>query len=130
MDIQEKYFETMERLFDDKIEIFRVNGKHNDYRVVKTTMGAWDENDDECIGIGAEVEIAEIREHRSDIIEYIRREYEDDYDFTENTIPGVMNDNGEWQEGEYHSIYTQIYTDPGDVESFVNNVLETLEKIA
>ena len=129
MTIQEKYFETEERLFDDKIEVFMIRGKRNDYRVLKTTIGAYDENDQECIGWGADIEISEARERRDDIMEYIKREYEDEYDFTEDTFDGIMID-GEMVHGDFHSINTQLYSSPDDADDFVNDVLALLEKIA
>lgn len=129
-DTMKKYFEDEYKTnYDmDKEECFYIRGDKNDYRVVKTTMDVYDEQYDETgiesVGMGTCVSVHEISENRPDILTLIEKTFNDyEWEYYEsviyNTCPEIRG-----------ATSTMIYTDEADVNTLVNNVLETLEKIA
>lgn len=129
-DIMEKYYEDSYKtgFGEDKEELFYISGKNNDYRIVVTTIGVYDEEYEntgiESIGIGAYVELHEILDNRSDILEYIKKSI-DDYEF-ENFDGMIYNT----YPAKRESIQTYIESSPEDAESLVTEMLTILEKVA
>lgn len=120
----EKHYESTEaaNFGEDKAENYYISGDYNDYRVVKTTMGVYDEeykeSNIESIGWGAYVTIYEVRENREDILTYIEKALED-YEWNRDNISdnrGIME--------------TLIKSDPNEASDLVENILTILEKVA
>lgn len=124
-----KYFESAEAdCMSNKVESFYITGKENDYRVVKTTIGVYgeyfEETGEEEIGIGAWVSVHEITGYGTQAINDIPFDF-DDYEWNEYTET-IMNCAPENRK----AIETWIESDPSEVDTLVENLLKTLEKVA
>lgn len=114
------------RSFDDKVTLYDYNTETGEaYRVIVTTLGAYDEDDNEVIGLGAVVEIygndrtdnpkmAEIYKHFTGRFEEVEMVEATDYNSYINTRDGVA---------------ITTYSSPDDVETITDEIKKLLERL-
>jgi len=110
--------------FGDKIETFYIRGVNQDFRVIKSTFGAYDvETGAELVGMGAEVSINEITDHSPETIQNIitdvadgGNEWTQSDDIIMNTAPAVRS-----------FIYTTTYDSPETADEITAQAILAVE---
>jgi hypothetical protein len=110
--------------FGDKIETFYIRGVNRDFRVIKTTFGAYDEETGaELVGMGAEVSINEITDHDPETLQNIETDIADGCnewtrsdDVIMNTAPAVRS-----------FIYTTTYDSPETADEITARAILAVE---
>lgn len=110
--------------FGDKIETFYIRGVNRDFRVIKTTFGAYDaETGAELVGMGAEVSINEITDHDPETLQNIETDIADGCnewtrsdDVIMDTAPAVRS-----------FIYTTTYDSPETTDEITARAILAVE---